>query len=69
MFVTIIGTRVFVRLSRRNLQQLDAILAKPETRNKALVRKGENGMSLVVHVEDDAEHYGRDTGPGMGWLA
>ena len=30
MFVTIIGDRVYVRISRRNLRQLDAILDQPE---------------------------------------
>jgi len=70
MFVTIVGKRVFVRLSRRNLQQLDHILAQSAAGNSALVRKDENGVSLVVRVEEDAEHYeGREPGPGMGWVA
>jgi hypothetical protein len=70
MFVTIIGKRVFVRLSRRNLQQLDDILAQPAARNRGLARKDENGVCLVVHVEDDAEHYeGRHRGPRLGWAA
>ena len=61
MFVTIIGSRVYVTLSRRNLRQLNAILDHPNGRNGCLSRKGENGVSLVLQVEDDADHYdGRD---------
>ena len=64
MFATIIGNRVYVRLSRRNLRQLDAILDNQDIRNRCLVRRAENGVSLVVQVEDDADHYeGRDPGP------
>ena len=67
MFATIIGDRVYVRLSRRNLGQLDAILDDPDIRNIALTRRAENGVSFVVQVEDDADHYeGRDPGPGLG---
>ena len=66
MFVTIIGDRVYLRLSRRNLRQLDAILDDPEIRNKCLARRAENGVSLVVPVEDDVDHYeGRDPGQGV----
>jgi hypothetical protein len=66
MFATIIGDRVYVRLSRRNLRQLDAILDDPDVGNRCLARKDENGVSLVVQVEDDADHYeGRDPGPGV----
>jgi hypothetical protein len=66
MFATIIGDRVYVRLSRRNLRQLDAILDNEDIRNRCLVRRAKNGVSLVVQVEDDADHYeGRDPGP---WL-
>lgn len=57
MFATIVGDRVHVRLSRRNLRQLDAILDDPDARNRWLARKAENGVSLVVQVEDDADHY------------
>jgi hypothetical protein len=61
MFATIIGDRVHVRLSRRNLRQLDAILDNPDIRDRCLERRTEDGMSLVVQVEDDADHYeGRD---------
>jgi hypothetical protein len=71
MFATIIGDRVHVRLSRRNLRQLDAILDNPDIRNRCLTRRAENGVSLlVVKVEDDADHYeGRDPGPGLGKVA
>ena len=61
MFATIIGDRVHVRLSRSNLRQFDAILDDPDTCNRCLARRAENGVSLVVQVEDDADHYeGRD---------
>ena len=65
MFVTILGSRVYVTISRRNLRQLNAILDQPNGRNRCLTRRAENGVSLVVQVEDDADHYeGRDPGPG-----
>ena len=64
MFVHVVENRVYVRLSRRNLQQLDAILDGRDV-SKCLARKDENGMSLVVHVEEDTDHYdGRDPGAG-----
>ncbi len=67
MFVSVIGDSVYVRLSRRNLRQLDAILDRPDAGNRWLARKDENGVSLVVQVEDDAAHYeGRDPGAGLG---
>ena len=70
MFATIIGDCVYLRLSRRNLRQLDAILDNPAIRNRSLTRRTENGVSLVVQVEDDADHYeGRDPGPGSGKIA
>ena len=70
MFATIIGDRVYLRLSRRNLRQLDFILDNPGIRNRCLVRRAENGVSLVVQVEDDAHHYdGRDPAPGLGKVA
>jgi hypothetical protein len=66
MFATIIGDRVYVRLSRRNLRQLDAMVDKQGIRHSYLVRRAENGVSLVVQVEDDPDHYeGRDPGPGL----
>jgi hypothetical protein len=65
MFVTIDGNRVYVRLSRRNLRHLDALLDGQDARRNCLARKDENGVSLVVQVEDDADHYvGRNAGPG-----
>ena len=70
MFAPIIMDRVYLRLSRRNLRQLDAILANPDNRNRCLTRRAANGVSLVVQVEDDADHYeGRDPGPGLGKVA
>jgi hypothetical protein len=70
MFATIIGDRVYVRLSRRNLRQLDAILDNLDIRNRCLVRRAKNGVSLVVQVEDDADHYeGRDPGSGLRAVA
>jgi len=65
MFVSVIGDNVYVRLSRRNLRQLDAILDHPDGGSRFLARKDENGVSLVVQVEDDADHYeGRGSGAG-----
>ena len=70
MFATIIGDRVYLRLSRRNLRQLDAILDDPSVRNRCLTRRAENGVSLVVQVEDDADHYGgRDPGQRIDKVA
>ena len=67
MFATVIDDRVHLRLSRRNLRQLAAILDDPDSRNKSLARRAENGVSLVVQVEDDAEHYAeRDPGRASG---
>jgi hypothetical protein len=57
MFVTIDSNAVYVRLSRRNLRQLDALLDGPDAGRSCLARKDENGVSLVVRVEDDADHY------------
>lgn len=70
MFATIIGDRVYLRFSRRNLRPLDAILDDTVIRNRCLTRRAENGVSLVVQVEDDADHYeGRDPGRGVGKVA
>jgi hypothetical protein len=70
MFVTITGNQIFVRLSRRNLRQLEALLDDPDVRNGCLARRDDTGVSLVVQVEDDAEHYeGRAPGPGLGRVA
>lgn len=57
MLVNIVDNRVFVRLSRRNLRQLSAILDGQDGGQKCLTRKDENGVSLVLQVEDDADHY------------
>jgi hypothetical protein len=66
MFATIDLNRVHVRLSRRNLCDLQASLDEPDVRNKFLRRQGENGVYVVVEVEEDANHYpGRDPGPGF----
>jgi hypothetical protein len=71
MYVSIIGDRVHVRLSRRNLRQLGAIIFdNQEAHERCLARKEESGVSLIVQVEDDADHYeGRDAGPGLGEVA
>ena len=67
MFATFVGDRVFLVLSRRNLRQLEAILDDPDIRNRCLTRRAENGVCLVVQVEDDADHYdGREPGLGPG---
>ena len=64
MFVTIIDNRTYVRLSRRNLRQLDAILDRRDPCNMGLMRKDDNGLFLVVQPEEDSDHYeGRDPGP------
>ena len=69
MFATTIGDRVHVRLSCRNLRHLDAVLDDPAIRNRCLARRAENGVSLVVQVEDDADHYqGRDPDQGYARL-
>jgi hypothetical protein len=64
MFLTIVGNRVHVTLSRRNLRQLAAVIDGHEGHRMCLARRDENGVSLVVQVEDDADHYeGRKPGP------
>jgi len=57
MFVTVEGNRICVRLSRRNLHQLEAILDNPSVTGGYLARKAERGVALVVHAEEDADHY------------
>jgi hypothetical protein len=70
MFVAIIDDRVYVSLSRRNLRQLERMLDTADGCNRCLTRKDESGVSLVVHVEEDAGHYvGRVPGPGLGEVA
>ena len=69
MLVTIIDNRVYVRLSRRNLHQLEAMLDSPASGNRCLARRDENGI-LVVLPEDDADHYEESgLGPGLGNVA
>jgi hypothetical protein len=65
MFVTIVDNRVYVKLSRRNLRQLDAILDRRDTHNVGLALKDEKGVSLVVQAEEDSDHY-ETRGPGPG---
>ena len=70
MLVTIVDNLVFVRLSRRNLRQLDAMVDCREAGNRYLACKDNNGVSLIVHVEEDAAHYeARDPGPGVAEVA
>jgi hypothetical protein len=57
VFVTISGDRIYVTLSRRNLRQLEAMLAHPDNTVGCLIRENPNGVCLVVAVENDAEHY------------
>jgi hypothetical protein len=64
MLVTIFDNRVYVRLSRRNLRQLQAMLDSPAETTRWLARTDENGVSVVVQVENDADHYtGTRSGP------
>jgi len=64
MFVTIVDNRVYVKLSRRNLRQLDANLDRLDASNMGLARKDENGVFIVVQAEEDSDHYeGRDPVP------
>jgi hypothetical protein len=68
MHATIAENRVHVKLSRRNLRELQAMLDDPGGYRRSLGRMGDNGLILVVEVEDDAEHYERRA-PGPGSLA
>jgi AraC-like DNA-binding protein len=58
MFVTISGNRVHVRLSRRNLRELDVMLDLPDRRSRCLARRDESGVSLVVY--SDQSHFNRE---------
>jgi hypothetical protein len=70
MFVTIAGDCVHVRLSRRNLRQLQALLDGTAAHTRYLARRDETGGSLIVQVEDDADHYeGRNPGLRAGEAA
>ena len=57
MIVTIVDNRVYVRLSRRNLRQLEATLDRHDARNIGLARRDDHGVSLVVQAEEDSDHY------------
>lgn len=64
MFAIIVGNQVYVTLSQRNLRQLNGMLHDPDGRNRWLSRRDENGLSVIVMLEDDADHYdSRDPGP------
>lgn len=64
MRAIIVANRVHVKLSRRNLRELQTMLDDRSGHQRSLGRVGANGIVLVVEVEDDAEHYeGRAPGP------
>ncbi len=56
---------VEVTLSRRNLRALLAKLdGAPDSSERAIALREENGSFLVVRAEEDAAHYaGREPGP------
>ena len=67
MFVTTIGNQVLVTLSRSNVRQLQALLDESDRRVRCLLRRNDDGVFLLVQVEDDAEHYqGRGPSPSVG---
>jgi hypothetical protein len=67
MFVTTTGNQVHVTLSRTNVRQLQALLEKSDRCTKCLVRRNDDGVFLLVEVEDDADHYeGRGPSPCLG---
>lgn len=65
MRFAIVDNAYIVTLSRRNLLGLLAKLDDP-TSHRTLVKDEAGGLRLVVHAEEDAEHYqGRpEGGPG-----
>ena len=64
MFASVVGDCIHVRLSRHNVRQLGAILEAQDGRNRYLARKGDGGPSIIVQIEDDADHYKtRETSP------
>jgi hypothetical protein len=66
MTATIVENTVHVKLSTRNLRDLQAILDDKDLPGRSLRRIGENGVFLVVEVEDDAKHYeGHKPGPSV----
>jgi hypothetical protein len=70
MFLTFVDNRVHVTLSRRNLRDLVDLLDAPDLTRKCLARTDEQGVCLVVELENDADHYeGREAGPGCSTCA
>jgi hypothetical protein len=63
MLVTMIGKRVHVTLSRRNLRQLNELLQKTDGHDTCLVRRHPSGVLLAVGVENDADHYDQPDRP------
>lgn len=56
--------QIFVVLSERNVRQL--LQAFERGYATGLQRRCENGLSLHVRVESDADHYtSREAGPGL----
>lgn len=65
MNVNILGEHVFVTLSQRNMLHLQKGFESGFA--EGLVRRCEDGISLHVRMESDADHYGeREPGPGLG---
>lgn len=56
------GRRITITLSRRNLRTLLLKLERPDSA-RTLVRTTDEGYILVIHAEDDDEHY-QDRKPG-----
>ena len=66
MFLTTIGNQVRVTPSRTNVRQLQALLEKSDRCTRCLARR-DDGVFLLVEVEDDADHYqGRGQSPSVG---
>lgn len=64
MFVTTVGNHVHVTLSRTNVRQLQAFLEASDRCTRCLARRNDDGVYLLVQVEDDADHYeGRSPSP------
>jgi len=58
MRLNIVDNVVIVTLSRRNLESLLSKLNEhPPNSQKTLIRNCENGGQLVVHAENNDEHY------------
>ncbi len=56
MRCNVVGNTIYVALSRSNLESLLRRLDDAKCPEKALVRDSHN-LQLVVHAEEDAEHY------------